>query len=604
MGFFRSWLTEKVTDIEIEELRANEIIKTAKPSELYSLINSSKTSDTAKRIYKSKMREDYPNWSPSEISTTPSFSYSTSSKNSGSRCVKQSKKQSDPYDNRTGPISKDWFTLLENATRDTAVSCTRCNSLLPPNVIYCAVCGRRYIGSDKEKNDFSKVIVSKSISAKNVISLGSYYYDDMMCPIRWLILGVNNKNKVVLLSAYALESGSHTYAMNWVKNNFLQEAFTVEERKYIYKSSLLSISQIKSYFNGRESLVCKPTIRAEEHAMSTFCEKTCGYMEQEYSGNCMWWLDNGSIVNYHGEISKNKQVMASGLRDSSNSLKGLAYIRPVITVDKGYLSFINGIRDKSYLIDPEKNKVVSINKGCTIQLGIYKGEVIDWVYINDSKGKISLISKKIIEGIYDVSNVHEWLNNDFYSTTFSEQEKCAIKVNRLASGEKKVLLLGKQDVSIAKKYLGDEFCVATDRVIKSCALSTGKCKWILDDLSFINFRGIHQSKKNLAGCIGIRPVIWVDYTELIQLLQARLDKYNNGAYTSDKAENKSNLNNNTINEGENTSSKVCKKCGYGMGEKMIFCPICGEKYFDKIECCGYEITKEMKFCPICGKKIR
>lgn len=645
MGFFRSWLTEKVTDIEIEELRANEIIKTASPSELYNLINSSNTSDTAKRIYKSKMKKDYPNWSPSS-----SFSYSSSymsSSNGGSKKLgkqpeKQPENQPAPYANGTGSISKDWVNNLEDSTRDSTAICTRCNRLLPPNVIYCASCGKRYVDSSKDERDCSKTIVSKTIAAKNIISFGNYYYGDKVCPIKWLVLGVNNQSQVVLLSAYALEAGNHPGAINWVKNDFLKSAFTVEERKHIQTSSLLSINQIKSYFKGKESLECKPTIRAEKYAMSTFCERTCGYMQQEYSGNCMWWLDDGSIVDYKGEISKNtkkseydeiysstisyaarlsgnNKVTGSGLRgyvigssetDGKTWLKNSVYIRPVITVDKGYLSFVNGIRDKSYLVDPKTNQVVPINKGCTIQLGNYKGEVVDWVYINGSKGKVLLLSKKIIEGIYDVSNVDEWLNNDFYSTAFSEQEKTVIIANDSSNSMKKVSLIGKQDISLAKKYLGDDFCVATYHVIKSCALSTGKCKWVLDDLSFINFRGVHQSKKNLAGCVGIRPAIWVDYSELIQLLQSRLDpKHNsndtdiavNGDGESYTDDNKSILEKNIKT---NSCSKICKNCGYTLDEKMIYCPICGEKYYEKIECCGYEITKEMRFCPICGKKIR
>ena len=68
----------------------------------------------------------------------------------------------------------------------------------------------------------------------------------------------------------------------------------------------------------------------------------------------------------------------------------------------------------------------------TVTMGSYQGEPIEWIVFKTEKGKMLLLSEKVLDAKqFDVtgkwkweeSSLRTWLNNDFYDQAFSPEEK-------------------------------------------------------------------------------------------------------------------------------------------------------------------------------------
>jgi len=138
------------------------------------------------------------------------------------------------------------------------------------------------------------------------------------------------------------------------------------------------------------------------------------------------------------------------------------------------------ISEETTTAEPEPIVLPAARVGDTVYFGTYEQdnnlengqEPICWYVLDEKDGKFFLFSKYILDvsifddksSVWETSMIREWLNNDFYNTAFSNDDKAAISTTVLknsdvapygdaggADTEDKVFLLSIRDL---KNYLG------------------------------------------------------------------------------------------------------------------------------------------------------
>ena len=156
------------------------------------------------------------------------------------------------------------------------------------------------------------------------VTFGSYEQDNNpnngQEPIEWIVLDAQGESRL-LISKYALDAHAYNSTCtditwekctlrDWLNNSFLNEAFSVNEKKAILTTSvdnsksqgysgysanggnntedqifLLSYTEAWKYFASDSSRTCKPTAYA----------KAQGAYVNDSNGNCEWWLRSPGI---------------------------------------------------------------------------------------------------------------------------------------------------------------------------------------------------------------------------------------------------------------------------------------------------------------------
>lgn len=174
--------------------------------------------------------------------------------------------------------------------------------------------------------------------------------------------------------------------------------------------------------------------------------------------------------------------------------------------------------------------VVPLKVGETIIMGSYERKGLEWVVLKVEDGKVLITTTNAVckkqynntaETVtWETCSLRNWLNNDFYKTAFTEEEKAKIvEANVKAEGSSDFITLDQGRDTLDKVFLlsmneaSAYFSAKEDRIIQY----NGKnCYWWL--------RSIGQSKGNAAsvdgtgryvdsqydvGEFGIRPVMWI-----------------------------------------------------------------------------------------------
>ena len=198
------------------------------------------------------------------------------------------------------------------------------------------------------------------IEVGNSITFGSYWQglskSEGKTPIEWRILAKDG-NKALLISEYALDSKpyndglinttwEHCTLRRWLNNDFLNNAFTAEEKQVIqstyvtadrnseYSTSpgnsttdkvfLLSINEAEKYFHDNEDRMCVPT---------TYAKASGGWTGDSHTKNgkptCWWWLRSpGSLPNRAADVNRGGGVICGGDRVGCD----LACVRPALWI--------------------------------------------------------------------------------------------------------------------------------------------------------------------------------------------------------------------------------------------------------------------------------
>lgn len=175
--------------------------------------------------------------------------------------------------------------------------------------------------------------------------------------IEWLVLEIKN-GKVLLLSKYALDCKPYNTSntsvtwetcslRKWLNNDFINEAFTDDERNFIStvkvsadkkpgydtnpgnatqdKVFLLSITEAEKYFSSDEERKCIPTEYAVAQGVSTYSNYT-----KDGKPTCWWWLRSpGDGQDYAAGVGSGGGVDGSGdgVGDSDSA------VRPALWID-------------------------------------------------------------------------------------------------------------------------------------------------------------------------------------------------------------------------------------------------------------------------------
>ena len=181
--------------------------------------------------------------------------------------------------------------------------------------------------------------------------------------------------------------------------------------------------------------------------------------------------------------------------------------------------------------------IKGVTTGDTIFFGQYEQdndfdngqEDIEWFVVDKTDTKIFLLSKYAIEfkrvgsGVWEESELREWLNNDFIDSSFSDEEKNKINKSISTQDKDKVFLLSSSEVD---KYLIDaRRCKATayaDSLTDSYFYKNGDFRiWLLrsttqiDKNTFDAFIDCVDAKGSLGYTLArealyVRPAMWIE----------------------------------------------------------------------------------------------
>lgn len=282
---------------------------------------------------------------------------------------------------------------------------------------------------------------------------GNYYQDDFSSktPIEWLVLEKSD-SKVLLISRYSLDVKQyhHEYVRiswkdcdlrKWLNGEFLQSAFSEEDRKAIELTKLetdkkntkdrifcLSIDEVENLFDGSEDGRCVPVSNIREKLKSSICK---------------WWL--------RSRETGLGLCHAYAFCAPSNS-RGVNTVRPTLWVNLDLLRRSNNIAKTEQIKDTdtrwkevwpplEENSYFKFGSYCQDDSG--KKTPIEWLVLKKSDSKVLLISRYCLdfrqyyheseEITWSNSDLRKWLNDEFLRTAFSDEEQKKIAVTKLAN---------------------------------------------------------------------------------------------------------------------------------------------------------------------------
>ena len=202
--------------------------------------------------------------------------------------------------------------------------------------------------ADKANSIYNKYMVEKLKVAKagDYVFFGAYEQDNNTSngkeDIEWLVLEVKD-GKALVISKYALDCQQYNTSdtdvtweactlRKWLNSNFINSAFTVEEKAMIptvtvsadknpgYSTNpgnatqdqvfLLSITEANKYFNSDSARQCKPTEYADAGG---------AYVDSS-NDNCWWWLrspgnlqDTAASVYSGGDVNENGSIVSNDI---------------------------------------------------------------------------------------------------------------------------------------------------------------------------------------------------------------------------------------------------------------------------------------------------
>lgn len=440
---------------------------------------------------------------------------------------------------------------------------------------------------------------SDQVKIGDIITFGSYEQDNDLSNgkenIEWVVLDVQD-GKALILSKYGLTfKPYHTSETaitweecslrGWLNNEFVNDAFTENDRMAISYTSvpagynpdfpsnpgpttqdhvfLLSAVEVQGYAN-----VWGMSCQVTEYAKN---DELAHWGSDDYSSvfyeSYRWWLrtpgsdqGNALTVLYNGDIIY-REISEYGA--DGESVTNNCAVRPALWLDLEKTDC-----DALYKDAPE---VVSTAEGIAIgsyvTFGSYEQdnnlsngkEKISWKVLEIQDGKALLLSEygldfmpyntELQDVTWETSTLRKWLNNDFITAAFTEDEKKYIPIVTVeaennpyydtepgADTQDQVFLLGVNDVMKHFAINNDNTCFATEYAkskgeYEYATASTnvssvyyGKCHWWLrtpgdDQLRAVSifFDGDFVANADMKGAGSavhnkyvVRPALWID----------------------------------------------------------------------------------------------
>lgn len=243
-------------------------------------------------------------------------------------------------------------------------------------------------------------VTSGNIEVGDTITFGTYEQDNNILngteEIEWDVLEVQD-GKAMIISKYALDCQPYNqkYASvtwetctlrQWLNQDFLNTAFSVEEQKKIVSTKiandenpfygtdggndttdrvfLLSTDEIDQYFPTVEERYVYPTAYAFSQGVWTYDETSgtsywVGYKEeslQEYHDNasCWWWLRSPGYITIFSMFCRNDGHVLKGGEINSTSF---AAVRPVLWIELDEETITAVASPQTLIVDGEEKTI-------------------------------------------------------------------------------------------------------------------------------------------------------------------------------------------------------------------------------------------------------
>ena len=289
------------------------------------------------------------------------------------------------------------------------------------------------------------------LTAGGLYTLGSYPQNtDSPEPIVWRVLGTED-GRALLVSEYLLDARRYdgsdskwkeSELREWLCGEFLDTAFSEEERGMLVMAdgdavSILNVGQAKKYFKTDAERMAAPTLYAIRHGAAVGDV----YMTEDGLYTGWWWLRTPGF---------NKSIMASfvdfggSIYEGGDSVDSKYYcVRPVITV-------MNGMAGQPRPDTPDGSGAEPLDGAAGVTVGGYftfgrypqgrevspsdaedSPEPVVWRVLEVRDGCALAVSEYLLDarrfdgesGVWEHSELREWLCGEFAQTAFSPEER-------------------------------------------------------------------------------------------------------------------------------------------------------------------------------------
>ena len=279
--------------------------------------------------------------------------------------------------------------------------------------------------------------------------------------IEWVVLDIVDE-KALVVSKYALDlipynethediTWENCTFRKWLNDDFINNAFTDTEEKYI---SMATVSPDKNpFFDTNPGNATKDKVfilsRTEYNQYSGYdIVKKCiatdyiiaqlQWYEAE-TGICSWWVRTPGIYqNFSLAAAYNSKDDDDSIDGSGTTVDDKIAVRPAMWIDLGIKEEPLEVLKK----EPVDRSLLQV--GNYISIGTYEQdndvsngeEPIKWIVIDIKGDKALLVSKYALEYLpfndkygditWENCTLRQWLNNEFYNSTFNDKEKMMI----------------------------------------------------------------------------------------------------------------------------------------------------------------------------------
>ena len=319
------------------------------------------------------------------------------------------------------------------------------------------------------------------IKKGDCVEFGSYYQNNVKkkTPVEWLVLK-RSGSKVLLISRYGLDCKQYHHERvdmtwkncdlrKWLNGEFLEIAFTDEERKKIVVTKLvtcnnsefctfggnntedrvfcLSRSEAESFFKDDMARKCAPTRYA---AREGAYEDTDHFIEGRA---CCWWWLRSPGSDQSKALGVNTDGRIGSLGDNVHNC--VSAVRPSLWVSQDCLKAVNlaaipnNVKTTDKATAATKVAAAELRKGDYFKFGNYYQEnsrrktPIEWLVLKTSGSKALLISRdgldcmqyhrEHVDMTWENCDLRKWLNGEFLESAFTEEEQKKIAVTKLAN---------------------------------------------------------------------------------------------------------------------------------------------------------------------------
>ena len=287
-------------------------------------------------------------------------------------------------------------------------------------------------------------------------------------PVEWQVLSKEN-GRMLVISRYGLDAKRFDESSNnwgdseirkWLNGEFYNGSFASEEKARIKSFNqdnvfLLSKEEAEKYFADDDARKCKPTSYAK--AEGAF----------EIDDFCYWWLRSPFPTDSCGVY----YVLGGGVYSYGSTVSDAGVsVRPALWINLDELKrlcgeqkeFKNGIRFSESRKSSGSNPFKNANVGDYVEFGRYpqtaEGEVrpVEWLVLARENNRSLVISRNGLDARrfgssnnWKKSEIRKWLNGEFYTGSFTAEEKARIK----SFNQDNVFLLSDEE---AEKYFADD----------------------------------------------------------------------------------------------------------------------------------------------------